>query len=620
MIAFLRSYRELLVVSVCAAVVAFLFTWRNFLQIENWGICDWDQHLAYHEVTRRTILQYGEIPLWNPYNSGGFPDLANAQSRVLSPTFVLILLFGTAPGIKLDILVHCALGLVFTYYLARRIQLERIAAAGCAGIFMLSGLYVYPLTFGMTWNLAVAYVPLLFLGYLMARETLGHAWIGGVALALMLFSGGAYILAISVVTITFWTLIATVVSRNFRSLFALVCCGLWGVGLSAVKLIPAIQLMAAHPRKIEDISGYSLCGLLYSLFGRGQSEDPYPFSGDSWFWNAIVYDHDENYMYVGLIAAVLFIAGVVKDAKKVTAFLAVMIVSLLFMAGNAVPYSLWTVLHDLPILSSMRVAQRFRIPFLLNFAIVAGFGLNWICLKWKWFSMLLVAVIFADLLWVNGSVFSHAFPFAPVQWRTPGEFRQISDSVFYDTKGIITEPRSPESYRPVFSGLMPPLLSNVGVLHAWESALLVSNNTPEPTDVLAYSDKRYRGEVYIVHGSGRADIMNWSPNFVRVRYVTEQDAILILNQNFDSGWKCSNTSQVVRWSPRVESGEVNDHHMGGLIGFPIERGSGELLLYYSPQSFWSGLVISTISIGALLIYLLRFRMKVWRQRNGFPLS
>ena len=145
------------------AVIAFVFALPVFYHLNNWGILDWDQHLFYHAAPRITLLEYGQFPLWNPYYCGGTVLLANPQSRLLSPSFLLILLFGEVVGIKIDIWLHLVVGLLGTYALARHYQLSSPFAMMASFVFMLSSMYALNLTVGMTWFLSVAYLPWVFL-------------------------------------------------------------------------------------------------------------------------------------------------------------------------------------------------------------------------------------------------------------------------------------------------------------------------------------------------------------------------------------------------------------------------------------------------------------------------
>ena len=57
---------------------------------------DWRYFETMTEMARRTVADYHQAPLWNPYSCGGEVGLANPQAMDGAPTFLLVLLLGTA--------------------------------------------------------------------------------------------------------------------------------------------------------------------------------------------------------------------------------------------------------------------------------------------------------------------------------------------------------------------------------------------------------------------------------------------------------------------------------------------------------------------------------------------
>lgn len=92
-------------------------------------------------------LRAGRLPLWNPYNGGGQPLLANYQSSLLSPWNLpfLLLPFGMALWISAGLKLF-ALGL-FTYLLLREWRLRPLAAFLGATAFAFSGHNVFTLAY-----------------------------------------------------------------------------------------------------------------------------------------------------------------------------------------------------------------------------------------------------------------------------------------------------------------------------------------------------------------------------------------------------------------------------------------------------------------------------------------
>ena len=67
---------------------------------------DWRLFQTWIEAGRRSVVWFHQVPLWNPWTCGGQVYLANPQSLVAQPTFVLPLLFGTALGTKLLLVAY----------------------------------------------------------------------------------------------------------------------------------------------------------------------------------------------------------------------------------------------------------------------------------------------------------------------------------------------------------------------------------------------------------------------------------------------------------------------------------------------------------------------------------
>src|SRR5271170_2265254 len=95
---FNREVRWVVIGSLAYALL-FTYPWLTHLgQRSSFG--DWDtlgalQWSAYYEVR-----SFHQLPLWDPYRCGGLPLLANPQSRILTPFFLLHLIFGPSLGMQ----------------------------------------------------------------------------------------------------------------------------------------------------------------------------------------------------------------------------------------------------------------------------------------------------------------------------------------------------------------------------------------------------------------------------------------------------------------------------------------------------------------------------------------
>ncbi len=582
------------------AAVAFFFTLPIFHEIQNWGIQDWDQHLFYHAVPRVTLLEYGQIPLWNPYYVGGTVLLANPQSRVLAPSFGLILLFGEVVGIKLEIWLHLVIGLAGVYVLARFYRLSRAAALLSAFVFMLNSMYALNLTVGMTWFLSVAYLPWAFLFYQKALANWRYGLLSSLFLVLIFFGGGAYPLSITllffVVYGAFLVLLREQNPGQMLRLLAIIF--VFTLCLGAVKFFPAIEFLRQHPRRLYDYSGFSLSSLATSLLGREQSLDavvqlPLEQAG---FLYGMTGAMDENGMYIGLLPFVLFLIGLarLRDKRGLLLF-ACSLVFLWISLGNRPRLELWSWLHLLPVYDSMRIAQRFRIVFMLCLALLAGFGFQWVIDSLKrrlgqpayarFFTAAVLLLVLADLWAVNARIFRDAFPVPPLAVSKSETFYQIWEMPAYDQNGWVTPAEAEANplvrYNPYgihssYGALYPSFLANLGTINGYETA-----EVPRGAAPITAGD--YRGEAYLSHTTGSAVFTGWTPNRVVVRVAPAGEGYLVLNQNYYSGWHV-----------RGAVGQAVEN-FDGRLAVRVAPGDRQVELWYMPASFVTGLGVTLVT-------------------------
>ncbi|MBI2400146.1 MAG: hypothetical protein HYV23_03690, partial [Deltaproteobacteria bacterium] len=129
-----------------AAALVFISPVLN--DIHNVGVSDWDSHFFYHAVPLRTIADFGQFPLWNPYYCGGNVMLAAPESNFLAPSFILALLFGEVVGVKLIIALYAVLGFLGMYLLSRVLGMARLSSLAPAVIFMMSSWFALRISEG----------------------------------------------------------------------------------------------------------------------------------------------------------------------------------------------------------------------------------------------------------------------------------------------------------------------------------------------------------------------------------------------------------------------------------------------------------------------------------------
>ena len=201
-------------------VIFLRWVWIHF---GNWGFWDWDYQQSLLEIARISALQYGQIPLWNPYFGGGLSYAGNTLNHVWAPSFVPILLFGTLPGIKVCILLYLGLAQSSMFALARSRGHDPLAASFAAAIFSFAGVYAQRLTHGHFEWIAIAWVPLVILYIDRGSREISPRSIllGGIFFALIFLDGGPYQFAFFGVFAGIYALAKCIETKSFIPILGL---------------------------------------------------------------------------------------------------------------------------------------------------------------------------------------------------------------------------------------------------------------------------------------------------------------------------------------------------------------------------------------------------------------
>jgi len=237
------------------------------------------QFYAFGAYQARRILA-GEVPLWNPYNYGGHPFLADVQTAVFYPPRLLTLFLSDAlpphgwtyGALQLEAVGHFWLAALLTYLFARTLTGSRLAGVVSAITLAFGGyLTGYPAL-----QLAVletgAWLPLALLGVLRGTEggDLRPAWLAlaSLGLGLGLMAGHPQTaLHFTYVLIAFF--VHRMVTQGIGRWRAAIGLGLvlaGGYGLAMVQVLPAAEYTRLTTRAdvgfAELASGFPFSDLL----------------------------------------------------------------------------------------------------------------------------------------------------------------------------------------------------------------------------------------------------------------------------------------------------------------------------------------------------------------------
>lgn len=570
----------------------FLCVFAYFIDASNLTIVfphthDWDLHLSWSQAVRTSILQYHQLPLWNPYRCGGAPLLGEAESDVVSLYAPFLLMFGPALGYIVVSIIYFCIGLYGFYKLARYHDISKVGSVLVGIGYIFSGLIILPVVSGMTNFLSVVYLPFVVLHTEQYFQTkrIKHAIWAAACMAFMFLSGFHYP-PILILYVLVYGLLLCIKTRQFKSMVYAVCITLLFVGFSAVKLLPTVESFnhRTFDNGIFKYSGYSVKSFLYSLISREQRSDSLLTLGDDiqGFLHGVTYRMDENGMYVGVVFLGFAVLGLVARRRKLGVEWGIFILFLLLAFGENITPSLYKFVQVLPFFSLMRVAQRYRYIFMVPFVLYAGIGFD---VFFAWIrrnihgksrfiysiSVACVVLLSVDMLWVNTRILYDGFHLQPVPLHESASFTQVCQ------KNITTW----EGYE------FPIVLTGLGVRDCTENVLITKY-------AACIDDPKYKGEVYVLGTDGVIDAYTFTPNKLTLEVTALGRGVVVINQNFDSGW-------VVVANGKVSTGISTDN----LLSTPIESGVTHIAFYYIPWSFILGCIITIGTIIASVAYIRR---------------
>lgn len=228
------------------------------------GFPNYDLYSYYYPTVRFAFdeVRHGHLPLWNPYQAAGEPFFANQQHGLLYPFNMLHLLLPSQAAFKWSAIVHMSAALVFAAYLGRTIGLSTGPTLLAALTFTFGVLP--PLIYVRTWLNGAIWLPLeIALAIRLFRDG-GKGWmvlalaaafacqyVGGYPMYNLL---GGYAIGFY----AFWQ--SVVLGRRgqwraaLRGNAALAAAALLACMLSAIQLLPMIQMTGLSPRRFGSLA------------------------------------------------------------------------------------------------------------------------------------------------------------------------------------------------------------------------------------------------------------------------------------------------------------------------------------------------------------------------------
>jgi len=329
------------------------------------------------------MLKEGQLGFWNPYIFMGFPMMAEPE---VGPLYPLNLLFALPIphyyALTLFIVIHYSLAGVFTYLLARSMDISRAGSLISGLVFAFGGFLMAQLRNVNIMNGSI-WLPLILCLFSQAirRRSYAFAVGAGMILALQILPSHPQITLYILIVLGLYYLysLLTLPRVEARSVLTLSLISLTtvavGMGLSAVQWIPTWQLkdlsILSEGGTYDFVTAYSLppLRLLSFLFPNFLGNTVIGYKGEPYF--------AEHHGYAGILPLILAALAWGKRRNREARFFGFLVLlSVLLAIGNANP--IYRLLVYVPVYNYFRIPARWLYILTLSLGILAGFGLDYL--------------------------------------------------------------------------------------------------------------------------------------------------------------------------------------------------------------------------------------------------
>lgn len=526
-----------------------LFWWiivfYNFQPVDR---SDWDQYFAYHEAQRKIIIKYHQFPFWNPYISGGIPCWAHTNSDFLSPYFLFILIFGTIPGTIIIYFFQVFIGLLGMYFLSRHFALDRTLSL-LNSIFFLNifNVLTYVGSFG---SLNISFIPWI---YLLFNKNKRNVLPLSILIAYLIYAGDVYVFITAFIIIFADVIFNTIIKKGIKSFLFLLNIVSFVFFLVSPKLFPMIELLISYPRITKLPSAFKFLNL--NNIWAGILELKYFFFSGKNIYSHFEFLDEEMLGYnFHIITIFLLILGYFLLWRKYKIVVIINIIFLLLILRSNSLLPLWHLLHFF--LPSMKDPRNFLGGLITFSALSLGLTLKnmqIIIMNIKVYKLIFFIIFFI----ISFNIFNNAYKIS--KGRTIIKYNLANrENNFSQTTG---DPRK----------MFETVYNDQGVVYAHDSF-----GNQMSTKVIPREYQNYKGEYFLGNTFGNVSQRFFSPNKLIYKVNIYKDDILVINQNYFSGWR-SSVGKVINYN--------------GLVGVPIKKGDREITIYYLPTSFIIGIGI-----------------------------
>jgi len=565
------------------------------LSLTHLGTTDDQRYFAaLWETTRVTIRDFHQFPSWNPYHCGGIVLYQDPQAPFPGPLLLLTFFWlPTAVGLKVWVFAHLLCGALG----ARALVADR---GGNAAEQVLGATLMAACGF-MAEHIGgghLAFTPFLFLPFILwalrrSLRDLRYAVLVAALFALAELEGATYPIPLMIAAVAIECLARLGSAAERRALLrVLPLAGLLFGLLAGVRLVPVLHYLREHPR-LMPLDDHLSIGEVFGFWTTRAHTRGVP--GHPYVWP----EYDD---YVGVVPVALMLAGVAvalfagskgDPRRRERRIDLVLLVGLVWCAlGNISGPSLIALLHHLPIYASLRVPSRYLGPATVAFgllavgALAAGRGaLD----RWGIGPRALRAALALEVLFVAGVA-------ADVTLTNQTVIQQGIDPV------LPSRPASADFFQN--GGVGYDRFATFPVAGFGTRACYVPIEWKPAPGIVDGRGPQARVEPAT---SGTVTQSSWSPNELVLEAQLDAPAVVIVNQNYETGWRLEGDDAIGTvgafvvtqrrfWDIRARPAELPAKGAIGLLAVRLPPGNHHLVLRHRPPGFWLGVLLSLVGL------------------------
>jgi hypothetical protein len=554
---------------------------------------DWRNFSMLWEAARVALSDFHQFPSWNPYHCGGLVLYQHPESPFPGPLFLLTYFWlPTAAAMKVWIFAHLVCGTLG----ARALVADRGGNAAeqllGAAVMAACGFFAEHIGGGHLSFTPFLYLPLILWAFRRALRDVRYSVLVAGLFAVTVLEGGTYPAPLMAVALAAECLARLGSADDRRGMArALPVIAVLFVLLAGVRLLPALHYLREHPRLEPLDDGIGIGEVFRFWTTRAHARQ---MVGHRYVWP----EYDD---YVGLLPVALMLAGVVvalavRDPRRRERRIDLALFATLVWCalGRIKPLSLAALLHALPIFRSLRVPSRFLGPAMVGFGLLAATAL------------------------------------AAVRRLTEDRGARVARVVLALELGVAID-ICLVNQRVIQQGLGPPIPEVPASADFFQNTGADYGRLPTfPVDGFGtracYVALEWRPAPGIADGRGAQARLepptagtvietSWSPNQLAFDVRLEAPATLIVNQNYETGWRArdGNDGATVGayvvperrfWDIRARPGELPVKGAIGLLAVALPAGARHLTLVHRPSWLWPGGFLSLVGV-ALTVAILR---------------